>query len=65
MPEMDRYLEDGEEMRIGVIIEMPTEDREDVKQKNYVDSEDGTEEIGWKPNMELGVWEGSAKRRYR
>ncbi|ORX40831.1 hypothetical protein BD324DRAFT_647737 [Kockovaella imperatae] len=69
-PELERELEDGEEIRVGVVIRMPMqEDPLDRRSRRTTttddDQDDDVEEIGWKPGMELGVWEGTVRRSRR
>ncbi|WRT70844.1 uncharacterized protein IL334_007843 [Kwoniella shivajii] len=51
--EINRPVTLGEPVRMGVIIQMPTQPS-DHKQKSEWDEED----VGWENGMELGVWEG-------
>ena len=68
MAEIDRELEDGEEVRIGVIVKMPFEDEVEpvaAGRRNIFDDEDeddDMEETGWQGGMEMGVWEGFIRR---
>jgi len=50
--EIDRPINVGEEMRLAVVIQMPTDEAE----RRSHDDED--EEVAWEDGMELGVWEG-------
>lgn len=57
--EIDRPLNQDEPLSVGVIIRMPL-DPEWYKELQRTDSglDDGDEEPGWRPGMELGVWSG-------
>ncbi|CAK9783026.1 hypothetical protein CC85DRAFT_286562 [Cutaneotrichosporon oleaginosum] len=52
-PEMSRPLADAEPLRVAVIVQMPTEWECDASSALSDD-----DEIGWRPGMEIGVWEG-------
>ena len=60
--EIDRALGVGEEVRVAVVIQMPRE-VEDEPERHYDSDEEEYEEVGWKPGMELGVWEGVVTQR--
>ena len=49
--ELDRDIQPGEPVRVGVMISMP-------HQATISFEGDGDEAIGWEPGMELGIWEG-------
>lgn len=52
--EADRPLEAEEPVRVAVLIQMPVDPA--LPPPLYDDAED---EVGWRPGMELGVWEGN------
>lgn len=68
--EIDREVEDDEDVRMAVVIRMPFEDGPEDRRAPESDagSEEDEEKTGWLPGMELGVWDGhvgSASFRYR
>jgi hypothetical protein len=59
IPEIDRELDEDETLRMAVIIRMPTQathGTQPTHSNGYSDPE--SEETGWLPGMEIGVWEG-------
>ena len=50
-------LELGEEVRVAVVIRMPTET------EDWSVDDQSEDEVGWDNGMELGVWEGSVAAR--
>jgi len=59
--EIDRQIQEGEEMRLAVVIQMPTQQDKAKKRQSWGSDED-EEEVAWETGMELGVWEGSVGR---
>lgn len=71
--EIDREVEDDEDVRMAVIIRMPFEDSVEPRRR-IADSDAGSldeeeeDRSGWMPGMELGVWDGHVEDpsyRYR
>jgi hypothetical protein len=59
--EIDRVIQEGEEMRLAVVIQMPTQQDKAKKRRSWGSDED-EEEVAWETGMELGVWEGTVGR---
>jgi hypothetical protein len=62
LKEIDREIKEGEEMRLAVVIQMPTQDQDGGRKRQSWASDEEDEEVGWETGMELGVWEGSVGR---
>lgn len=60
--EIDRELQDGEDVRLAVVIQMPTAGDGVKKRQSWGSDDEEEEEVGWEMGMELGVWEGSVGR---
>lgn len=60
--EIDRAIQEGEEMRLAVVIQMPVQDQGAKKRQSYASDEEEEEQVAWEHGMELGVWEGSVGR---
>jgi glucose dehydrogenase len=59
--EIDRVIQEGEEMRLAVVIQMPTQ-QDKAKNRRSWGSDEDEEEVAWETGMELGVWEGTVGR---
>jgi glucose dehydrogenase len=59
--EIDRVIQEGEEMRLAVVIQMPTQQDKAKKRRSWGSDED-EDEVAWETGMELGVWEGTVGR---
>ena len=59
--EIDREIQEGEDMRLAVVIQMPVRGEGTRKRQSW-NSDDEEEEVGWETGMELGVWEGNVGR---
>jgi hypothetical protein len=59
--EIDRVIQEGEELRLAVVIQMPTQ-QDKAKKRQSWGSDEEEEEVAWEMGMELGVWEGSVGR---
>ncbi|WWD20841.1 hypothetical protein CI109_105318 [Kwoniella shandongensis] len=55
--EIDREIVPGEEVRLGVVIQMPVQGLSE-RQRTREGDDDDEEEVAWENGMELGVWEG-------
>jgi hypothetical protein len=67
--EIDREVEDDEDVKMAVIIKMPQEEDAQTRPQRprEYDSDEDDEMTGWAPGMEIGVWEGrigSSTHRY-
>lgn len=54
--ELDREIQPGEPLRVGVMISMP-------HQGTISFEGDADDAIGWEPGMEMGIWEGEVSGR--
>ncbi|KAK8843920.1 hypothetical protein IAR55_006712 [Kwoniella newhampshirensis] len=54
--EEDREVVPGEDVRLGIIIQMPTEGMSEDQRTRRADDDD--DEVAWESGMELGIWEG-------
>lgn len=59
--EIDREIQEGEDLRLAVVIQMPMRGEGTRKRQSW-NSDDEEEEVGWETGMELGVWEGNVGR---
>ena len=55
--ESERQVTEGEGVRLAVVIQMPAEVS---PKRTSMDTDE--DEPGWRPGMELGVWEGRLGR---
>lgn len=56
--EIDRDVTIGEDVRMAVIIRMPSEAADMKPSRPDDDSFMSDETTGWEPGMEIGVWQG-------
>ena len=60
MREKDRPVVPGQDLRLAVIIQMPSQ----IQPQSRSDDLDD-ETTGWEPGMELGLWEGYTGHTHR
>lgn len=60
--EIDREIQEGEDLRLAVVIQMPTPEDRVKKRQSWNSDDEEDEEVGWEMGMELGVWEGVVGR---
>lgn len=59
--EINREIQEGEDMRVAVVIQMPAREQ-GAKERQTLTSDEEEEEVAWESGMELGVWEGTVGR---